>query len=366
MQKMSKSKIKYYDIRDDIKAYPDAWCYLIWSKRGPGKTYSSLRMMIEDKEKFIFMKRTQEDVRLLCARITIPGVAGTSDDISPFAPLNRDFGWSIYPFEIEKGLAGFYEAVIDEDGKLKPIGACLGWIIACSAVTKFKGFNMDANYIIFDEFIPKPWDRVNRTEGDSVMDLYETISRDRVKRGKGELKLICLANATSLNNPMFNTLEVGDYAAEMDILGREYTYLETGVLLHYIQGNFDEDENTKKTGIQRHMEGTAWGAMAYGGHFGYNDFTSIGRTSLKGYRPVCAVDYKRDHYFIYQKEGNFYMTHSKHDSENFYNLNRENDQKKFALDYVYDLRMACIEGKMIFETFTMYDLIVNYKKFFSL
>ena len=46
-------QIKYYDIREDLRKFPNMWCYLIWSKRGPGKTYSTLRMCIEDKKKFV-------------------------------------------------------------------------------------------------------------------------------------------------------------------------------------------------------------------------------------------------------------------------------------------------------------------------
>ena len=53
-------KAKYYDIRDDLAAYPLAWCYLIWSKRGPGKTYSTLRMCIEDNKIFAFMKKNDD------------------------------------------------------------------------------------------------------------------------------------------------------------------------------------------------------------------------------------------------------------------------------------------------------------------
>lgn len=359
--------VKYYDIREDIEKYPDAWCFLIWSKRGPGKTYSTLRMCIESEKKFVFMKRTIDDVNLMCSRMD--GADDPDDnDLSPFSPLNRDFGWNIYPFIISaKGLAAFYHGEIGEDGKLHPVGQLLGWIVACSAVTKFKGFSMDAaDFLIFDEFIPKPWERINKKEGDSVLDMYETISRDRIKRGKKELILICLANATSLNNPMFSTLDVIDIAAEMDITNKEYHYTEDGTVLHFIQGDFDKTEDTKKTGIQKRMEGTPWGVMAYGGHFGYNDFSAIGRTSLKGYKPVCALSYKKDNFFIYMKEGNYYMTKSRHNSDKIYNLNKENDQKLFFYDYIIELREACINGKMIFETFTMYDLIINYKKFFVL
>lgn len=251
-----KNEIIYYDIRDDIKLYPDAWCYLVWSKRGPGKTYSTLRMCIEDERKFVFMKRTIEDVNLMCARMEASDDPN-DNDLSPFSPLNRDFNWEIYPFIISpKGLAAFYRGVVDDNGKLKPTGKLLGWIVACSSVTKFKGFSMsDADFLIFDEFIPKPWERINKKEGDSVLDMYETISRDRIKRGRPELKLICLANATSLNNPMFNTLEVTDIAAEMDITDMEYRYLDDGTMLHKIPGDFDETEEIQKLAFRKEWKG---------------------------------------------------------------------------------------------------------------
>lgn len=362
-----KNNLIYYDIRDDLKAYPEAWCYLVWSKRGPGKTYSTLRMCVEDDKRFVFMKRTIEDVNLMCARMEM-AEDPNDNDLSPFSPLNRDFNWNIYPFIISnKGLAAFYHAAVGEDGKLHPTGKLVGWIVACSAVTKFKGFSMhSAEFMIFDEFIPKPWERVNKKEGDSVLDMYETVSRDRVKRGRPELKLICLANATSLVNPMFETLEVTDIAAEMDLTDREYTYLDDGTLLHFIQGNFDVTEETKKTGIQKRMEGTPWGAQAYGGHFGYNDFSALGKTSLKGYKPVCCISYKRDNYYIYMKDGQYYMCRARHNSDKIYNLNRENDQKLFFSEMVLELRQACIEGKMLFESYTMYDLISNYRKHFNI
>lgn len=185
------------------------------------------------------------------------------DDLSPFSPLNRDFGWNIYPFIISsKGLGAFYHGEVGEDGKLHPVGKLLGWIVAVSAVSKFKGFSMhSADFMVFDEFIPKPWERVNKKEGDSVLDMYMTISRDRIKRGKPPLILLCLANATSLNNPMFNILDVTDIAAEMDITDREYTYLEDGTVLHFIPSIFDEDPEREKTGIEkewREHPGVLW------------------------------------------------------------------------------------------------------------
>lgn len=355
---------KYYDIRDDMAQYPDAWCYIVWSKRGPGKTYSTLRMCIEDDKKFIFMKRTIEDVNLMCARME----DDPDSDVSPFKPLNNDLGWDIYPFLINnKGMAGFYHTEIGEDGKLHPVGKLLGWIIAVSAVAKFKGFSMsEADYLIFDEFIPKPYERVNRTEGDAVLDLYMTVSRDRVKRGRPELKLILLANATSIRNPMFDTMEITDIAAHMDIIGEEYEYLDDGTMLHAIPSSFDIDDETEKTGIEKRMDGTAWASMAFGGKFGYDDFTNIGKVSLKGYRPICSLKFKRSTYYLYNKEGEWYMCRSAQHTPVQYNLNLENDQKLFFANHIIELREACITGHMRFELYTMYDLIINYRKNFKI
>ena len=53
---------KYYHFEDDLRNYPDAWCYVVWSKRGPGKTYSSLWWAYQQHIKFIYMKRTDRDV----------------------------------------------------------------------------------------------------------------------------------------------------------------------------------------------------------------------------------------------------------------------------------------------------------------
>ena len=352
-------KIKYYDIRDDLRKFPNMWCYLIWSKRGPGKTYSTLRMCIEEKKKFVFLKRTIVDVDMLCASGSRKDV---EFDISPFVPLNRDFGWDIKPVKIIKGIAGFYHC--NEEGK--PTGSPVGYACALSAAKDIKGFDLsECDYLIFDEFIPKRHERLNRNEGDQLMDIYMTVSRDRVQRGRGELILICLANATSINNPVFNTLDVMDIAAEMDLKNEEY-HLQNWrrILLHRIPSiDIPEEE---KTGIELAMTGTAWADMAFGGHFAYDDFTAVSHQRLKGYHPICSYTYKKETVYIYEKDGKYYATNAKATGVTNYNLQRENQQKKFFYDFIVHLREEAIEDNMVFQKYSYYDLIVNYKKIFDL
>lgn len=351
---------QYYDIREDLDAYKDAWAYLIWSKRGPGKTYSTLRYMKSRGHPFVFVKRTIEDIKMLCAS----GVKrGINFDVSPFVPLNRDFGWNVKPVPILKGLAGFYNAD-DED---KPYGDPVGYCVALSAGKDVKGFDMSsADYVVYDEFIPRKGDRVSRAEGDQLLDLYMTVRRDRMLRGRDDLKLICLANATSINNPTMQILDVVDDVAGMEARNCEYKYLEDRrILLHSLDPDKYAVED-EKSGIEIAMTGTDWAEMAMGGHFSYDDFTAVRHDRLKGYKPLCCVAYRKKEFYVYVKDGYYYMSAAKANVLQRYDLKRENEQKRFWYDYVSDLYQECIEDRMKFETFTMYDLIINYRKIFEI
>lgn len=357
---MKKTTPIYYDIRDDVKLFPNAWCYIVVSKRGPGKTYSTLRMDIEENRRFAFIKRTKEDVHLLCSG------DGKKVDMSPFKPLNRDFGWNIHPDEIEKGIAGFYNYV-EFDGKDQQEDL-VGYAIASNMAIKVKGMDLsDVDDMIFDEFIPRSWERVSRQEGEAILDLYETINRDRIKRGRPELRLILLANAVEVNNPMTRVLDLVDTMAMMDVNGQEYFYDEyRGIMIHIINSDFDVTEDTQKTGIQRATEGTAWAASSYGAHFAFNDFTAIGREKLKGHKCIMRILYRQHEYYVYRNSNRYYFCKVKGQTDKTYNLNRENQQKLFWEEYGVDLRQAAIEDRVIFSDYTGYDLIVNYKKNFVL
>lgn len=356
------SKNIYYDIKNDLEKYPNAWCIITYSKRGGGKTYSTLKYMKENKKIFVFMKRTNDDVDNMCEDVKNP----LAVDLSPFKPLNRDLGCNVHLYSIKTGLGAFYECLQDENGKNTPTGAPIGYVLSANAVTKYKGYDLsECDYMIYDEFIPRPWERVNRHEGDQILDMYETISRDRVKRGRNELILIMLANATQIANPMFSILDLIDTASEMNIHGTEYNYIEDrGILLHQLPANFDVTEDTKKTGIQRAMANTQWGTMAYEGTFAYDDFSSIGRDRMKGYTPVCAILYKNKYSYVWIKDGVYYINRFKHNGR-LYKMDNEAQREAFAFDVQIKLFNAIVSERAIFQSYTVYDLIFNFRKIYK-
>ena len=367
---MSKKMNKYfYNIEDDLYKYKDAWLYMVVGGRNTGKTYSTLKYCYVNKKKFVFVKRTNDDVKLICAGSGKLGskMASYGVDLSPFKSINRDMNINVLAFSIFTGLGGFW--ICDENNE--PVGEPIGYIISLNSVQKVKGFDLsECDFIIFDEFIPQPWERISKKEGEMVLDLYKTVSRAREHLDREVLKLICLANATSVSNPITNIIEVTDILVDMQTLNLSYHYIEDrGILVHMLQAEDMQEfyNKEKESPIYRAMSGTQWAQMALDNDFAYNDVSNIDRRRLKAYQCLIKVRYKQHDYYIYNKEGEYYMCEIPHNHYIFeYDLNKENDQKRFWIENCMNLRLACIDGNMLFEKYTMYDLIVNYKKFFNI
>ncbi len=363
---MSKRKSGiYYNIADDLRDYPDAWCYIVIGGRNTGKTYGALMDCLKENKKHVFIKRCNNDVNMLCAGNHLGEKGGGFEvDLSPYKSINRDTGENIKAFKIDEGLGSFYRCA-DDGGAA---GVPLGYLLSLSAIHKYKGFDMsDAEEVIFDEFIPQPWERINRKEGEQVMELYKTVARDRTLRGRSELKLICLANAVNVFNYTCEVLEITDIIADMSIKHQEVLYLDQrGILIRILKTSDEMMDAEKKTGIYKAMHDTAWGHMAFSNEFAYNDFTAINKNALKGYKPMIQLTYKNKCFYIYLNESSgWYMCSSRCNAPVTYDLNTDAGQIAFYYDYAIDLRNEIVVGRMKFEKYSMYDMILNYKKRFK-
>lgn len=353
----------YYDIRNDLEAYPDAAIYIVIGGRGTGKTYSTLRYCTDEDEKYVFMKRTNKDIDLMChnpkkdSRFEV--------ELSPFKSLNRDYNYNIHAVKLYEGFGGFWK--MDAEGD--PIGDVKGYILSFNAVSKFKGFDLsDCNFIVFDEFIPLPYERTNRHEGIELLDLYRTIGRDNNIRTGKILKLICLANSMTVSCPIINDFELTDIIVDMKANGISAKYLkERAIFIRIVPDINGFREKESKNPIYKAMRGTKWAQMSLDNDFAYNDFSNVVRRNLKNYRCLIHLKNKLKDYYIYVGDGGYYMTYRSNNKYEYdYDLNLENDQKRFYVEWGIDLRAECIDNRMKFETYEMYDLIVNYKDFYKL
>lgn len=356
----------YYNFEDDLNKVPEAFCYVIFGGRNTGKTYSTLKTAKQNKIPFAYIKRTKEDVKLLCAGNNTQKKSAASMDLSPFKSLNRDMGWNVRAFQVFDGLGAFYNCN-DEN---QPEGQPIGYLLALSMVSKYKGFDMsEVDWLIFDEFVPKIYDRVLRSEGESVLDLYKTVGRDREHRGKEALKLICLANADNAASPLTNTLEITDDIVKMSIQKEAENYNKAReIYIHRLIDNKSFKEKEAESKIYKAMAGTAWAKMALDNDFGFNDFSNVGIINLKHCKPYVSFTFKNKKYYIYVNDetGIFQVTLKQFTKQvEHYDLKLENDQKLFY-DIVVMLKVACAEHRVIFEDYSLYDLFMNYSKNFKL
>ena len=361
MKKAQKNDFAYYQVENDLKAYPDAWCYAIVGGRNTGKTYGGLSYFMKEKQPITYCKRTNEDVDVICSGNNLGQKAGSAEvDFSPYKSINRDKGTNVKAYKIRSGLGGFYNT---KDGEAS--GLPVSYLVSLNAVQKIKGFDLsDSEALMFDEFIPQPWERISRNEGEQLMDLYKTIARDRVLRGRGELKLILFANAVNVWNPTCDILELTDTIAEMSMKGREVYYdKERGIFIRILKTSRTMMDAESETGMYKAMSGTKWGRMAFGNEFGYNDFSKVKKMALKGFRGVASVAVKgKPWYIYYNDEKGWYVCKSRHDRGKCYDLDVEYDQKAFYLDIVIDVMNAGLDGLAWFETYAMYDLFTNFKR----
>lgn len=357
----------FYNVGMDIEKYPDALFYLVWSYRGPGKTTGGLWYMAYNGHKFIYMKRTNDDVDFMCGKTK----AGNIDfDVSPFKTVNRLAGCNVRARSISQGVGGFY----DTNEKGEAYGAPLGYILSFNKIKSIKGADMsECDYIIFDEFIPQVHEqRVSQKEGEALLDFVRTVSRDRIGRGLPPIKVILFANSEDIACPITSTLEVIDTMAELTASGRSHTYIkDRKIMLHHIlkeeapgmTDTYDKDP------LRVMMKGTQWEKKSYDGDFANNDFSCIKKLNMREMKLYIVIKYKKNNYYIYFRERDsiFYMTFSPSDQEpdRVYDLNREVDQKNFWSEDCQSLRCDLIEDRMRFEKYSMYDLIINYKKYFK-
>lgn len=353
----------YYHVLNDLMRYPEATIYIIWSMRGPGKTYSALWSSYYLGVKIIYIKRTNEDLEFICGQIG-------NGDLSPLVPINRDKGTHLKMQMLSKGIAGFYESEIDENGEWQPAGSPYSYGVSLNAIKSIKGFDAsDCEWILLDEFIPQIGEIVRRREGEMLLDLYMTCQRDRLERGLPPQKLILFANAEEISTPITRTLEVVDDMAELQFSGKRYRYLtDRGIMLHHItreECSFMTERS--KQGIYKAMAGTAWHEKAFEGNFSNNDFSCVNHMKLHGYKVRATFFYSGKKFFIYIKNKNFYVcgipSKGEHEA---YNLDREPDQKAFYNNEVLEVVRATITNRCFYDRYSLYDLFTRYKKIFTI
>ena len=245
--------------------------------RGTGKTFTALKTMREKNAKFIFMRRTQTQLDSVCNR-----------ELSPFKPLNAMLKENVEPVPMGKNAYKFCLTQFDEKGNLI-VGDVIGYALALSTISNLRGFDAsDADYLIYDEFIPERHERPLKEECLAFMNAIETINRNRELQGRKPICVLCLANANDFANPLFVGLRLVRTVENMLEKERtEYINPQRGIAIFMLT---DSPISLQKanTALYR-LKNHDFSDMAIKNIFANFDDENIKSENLKEYKPLFGI-----------------------------------------------------------------------------
>lgn len=336
----------YWDFKSALD--PDCPFAFVIGGRATGKTYGALQGTKENFDatgrNFIYMRRTKTQADLVATQV-----------FNPYKPLNTDMGWNVQPFKVSKGVFGFYNAITDGE-HVQPDGSAMGIIASLTTFSNFRGFdasNMD--YIIYDEFIKNKGEKSIKDEGFALLNVYETVNRNRELFGRDAVKMICLSNSNEISNDVFMDLGLADKVEFMRKRGKNQYYDYGRGIAIYDLSDSDISRQKRNTALYRLDDGGSFTDMALGNQFEDYDTSYVKSEPLQEFSPLviigdlCVYRHKSDRRY-------YCTSHISGTPPKF--KSTDLDKARFIRTYDY-LWTAYIDAVMHFDSYS------NMKKFES-
>lgn len=310
---------------------------MVISGRGGGKTYGSLKYCIDNRIKFMYLRRTKTILELI-----------TDPRYQPFKRINMDTGRQIES-EYGKGVGSFTD---------RETGELVGYAAALSTIANIRGFDgSDIELIIWDEFIPEPGERVTFNQLTAFFHAVETINRNRELEGRPSVKSLLLSNSDLIYSDVISGLGIGEQLYQMQQSGTEIAEASPELLL-IMPALDDFRERKAETALYRLTAGTAFSSVALDNTFAIEDRRLIGKKDLRQFRPVCSVS---GIVFYKEKSGSrWYASRHKSGSPKEYE-DTDADIRRFRREQVA-LYLAFTRRKLFFEDV---DIQTRFKELLS-
>lgn len=333
-----------------IAALP-VWAVVIVGARQVGKTYGTMDYLTSDYDHpFIYMRRTIDELELI----------ESDDSLNPFLPMS-DFGRHLNMFKSGK-LWQVRDYTIDEEGKMKP-GTWRGIAPPLIYFAKLRGFNgSQFTDLFYDEFIPERGVIVKRSEGDSVLNAYVTVSGNRELFGKPPLKLWLMANANDIKSPVMASLELVTEFEKLLRQNKEWSIVKRGTGSIFLAYPKSEKviEKRKETVLMSWLsDKSRYKSMALKNEFAYNNLDLAKPKAISGMVPYLSID---DMHVYRTKDSQHYyissLPHKKHPKF------KTDDKSMYRLETEYpDIRIMYNMGLLTFESI---DLLIKFQSIFKI
>lgn len=257
---MAKNDIKFYNVTKTLSLYSDqVLMYMVIGARGVGKSYSTkkhfLNRWFKNGDRFFYARRYSDDIQV--------AIRGFFDKVVQDNPQ-----WQKYEFR-EKGMPiGEFQvrekAPERDDGepvKNNNKWETIGWYGPLSMFNRIKSIEfVNVKKILYDEFLIEANSNQRYLKGEPMLliNLYDSIARLST-----DVKLILMANATSIYNPFFE-----EFGINPDMTKEYGLYKSNSVLVHFAPDKVrDVDDGSA---FSRLVKGTSYEDYALNNNFTNN------------------------------------------------------------------------------------------------
>lgn len=309
------------------------FCY---GGRGTGKTYGTLQWAVDHEIGFMYTRRLKSQAEV-----------AAGDDMQPFNAINMDRGWSVVPFKANQYTWTFADSELDDKGILRQ-GKRHGVMSALSTFKSIRGLSAEwIDLFIHDEFIPDENERPIKGEAKALFNAYESLNRNRELQGRPPMKLICLANANDIANPVFMELGLVRIAEKMRREGRDWYYMPKQRMLLVDLFRSEISEQKSRTALYDLTRGTEFYNMAVKNSFMGIEKGRIAHQNVREYRPIV----KAGEITIYRHKSRheYYVTVLSSGRPPVYGAG-EKDKERFRKKYSYIWR-EYMQRRVVFEEY---------------
>lgn len=311
----------------------DIYFYVLLGARRIGKTYGALKYLLENKKRFVFVRRLASELEAMAGNV----------ELNPFAPIDPTVRFERadkYTFNILRGEG--------EEQELVGIAASL------SSFAKIRGFNGDSfDWLLFDEFIPERHVQKIKNEGAALLNLYTTINSNRELQGREPLKMLLLANSNDLSSNILAELNITDKIDMMIKKKQEHAILTKAHLFILMANSSPIADKRKKTALYSMLSSDSeFYKMSIENEFSYNDRSNVRSLPQQEYKPLCKMMKGDRVVFTIGKGSAGYYLHKMDQKTREQFEDSETGRKLFNATYK-SLYWEYVKGKVVFQTYSI-------------
>lgn len=350
---------KYIEVKPIIQKFlpKGVHIFYICAGRGLGKTYSSLDLCRELADGAFKIDENGPNKFLYLRRTGVEANSVASLESCPFKKYNKNEGYDISPdFNSTMGIGNFYwtaDCLMNDH---------IGYIAALSTFANLRGIDFsDVTFILYDECLPETRNkRPLKDEGFLLLNMLETINRNRALEGKTEVVLVMLSNPIDLSSPFLSQLQITPILNNMILKGEQrYTNYERSLHIEKIIDHEVSREKGEVSMVYKFAKGTGFDDRALSGDFVDNDMSIIRKVDLTEYKAYATIE--NICIYVHKNSGDIHISSICMPTKyNFRVFQKEMVREIFYWKY----KNCVIQGRVTYDNFltkVVLEQMINYK-----